>query len=250
MRHPRIIIASITLAAAAAIGGGITAAAATTSHASSPPAASQQAAATVRTVQATVGGKTETILVNSQGLPLYYYLNDTAAKSVVTGGLAALWPPLTSASPAATGLTGKLAAVMDVHGDQVAYNGHLLYTFADDQADQVTGQGVQGFFVATPGLTPITGSQTATGTARPRPLRPATLTATETARCPGPLPLFLRAELAAGARARRGLGWTGRHDNHQIRISGRAPDLVPADTALPPGRHHRPGRSFRATRAE
>ena len=86
MRHPRIIIASISLAAAAAIGGGITAAAATTtSHASSQPAASQPAAATVRTVQATVGAKTETILVNSQGLPLYYYQSDTAAKSVVTG---------------------------------------------------------------------------------------------------------------------------------------------------------------------
>jgi predicted lipoprotein with Yx(FWY)xxD motif len=161
MRHPRIIIASVTLAAAAAIGGGVTAAAATNSHAGSQPAASQHAAATVRTVQATVGGKTETVLVNSQGLPLYYYLNDTAAKSVVTGGLAALWPPLTSASPAGTGLTGKLAAVMDVHGDQVAYNGHLLYTFADDHAGQVSGQGVQGFFVATPGLTPISGSSTA-----------------------------------------------------------------------------------------
>jgi predicted lipoprotein with Yx(FWY)xxD motif len=161
MRHPRIIIASISLAAAALVGGGITAAAATTSHASSQPAASQHAAATVRTLQASVGGKTETILVNSQGLPLYYYLNDTAAKSDVTGGLAALWPPLTSASPGATGLSGKLAAVMDVHGDQVAYNGHLLYTFAGDQAGRVTGQGVQGFFVATPGITPLAGSSTA-----------------------------------------------------------------------------------------
>jgi predicted lipoprotein with Yx(FWY)xxD motif len=142
MRHPRIIIASISLAAAAGIGGGVTAAAATTSHASSRPATSQHATATVRTVQATVGSKTETILVNSQGLPLYYYLDDTAAKSVVTGGLAALWPPLASASPAATGLTGKLAVVMDVHGDQVAYNGHLLYTFADDRgpADRDPGQ--------------------------------------------------------------------------------------------------------------
>ena len=158
MRHPKIIIASISLAAAAAIGGGITAVAATTSHASSPPAASQSSSATVRTAQATVGGKTETVLVNSQGLPLYYYPSDTAAKSVVTGGLAALWPPLTSASPAAAGLTGKLTAVMDIHGNQVAYNGHLLYSFADDQPGQVTGQGVQSFFVATPGLTAITGS--------------------------------------------------------------------------------------------
>jgi predicted lipoprotein with Yx(FWY)xxD motif len=163
VRHPKIIIASISLATAAAICGGV-AAAATTPAASSPAVASQHAAATVRTTQSTVGGKTETILVTSQGLPLYYYLNDTAAKSAVTGRLAALWPPLTSASPAATGLTGKLAAVMDAHGDQVAYNGHLLYTFADDQADQVTGQGVQGFFVATPSLAPIAGSSASTGT--------------------------------------------------------------------------------------
>ena len=168
MRHPRIIIASISLAAAAAIGGGITAAAATSSHASSQPAASQSSAATVRTVQAAVGGKTETILVNSQGLPLYYYLNDTAAKSAVSGGLAALWPPLTSGSPAATGLAGKLTSVMDVHGDQVAYNGHLLYTFADDQAGQVSGQGVQGFFVATPGLTAINGSPALAPSVPPR----------------------------------------------------------------------------------
>ena len=167
MRHPRIIIASISLAVAAAIGGGVTAAAATSPSASSPPVASQHGAATVLTSPATVGGKTETILVTSQGLPLYYYLNDTAAKSAVTGELAAVWPPLTSASPAATGLTGKLAAVMDAHGDQVAYNGHLLYTFADDQAGQVTGQGVQGFFVATPGLTAITGSPAQSAPAAP-----------------------------------------------------------------------------------
>src|SRR5207344_401312 len=89
--------------------------------------------------------------------------SDTVAKSVVTGGLAALWPPLTSASPAATGLTGKLTAVMDVHGDQVAYHGHLLYTFADDQPGRVTGQGVQGFFVATPGLAPIADSPASPG---------------------------------------------------------------------------------------
>ena len=119
MRHPRMIIASISLAAAAAIGGGITAAAATTSHASSGPATSQHAVATVRTAQATVGSKTGTILVNNAGLPLYFYMNDTPTSSLVTGGLAAFWPPLTSASPAAAGLTGKLAAVMDTHGDQV-----------------------------------------------------------------------------------------------------------------------------------
>jgi predicted lipoprotein with Yx(FWY)xxD motif len=156
MRHPRIIIASLSLAAVAAIGGVTVASAASSDASSMPPAA--RAAATVRTVQATVAGKTETILVNGTGLPLYFYLPDTATKSNVTGGLASLWPPLTSASPTATGITGQLAVVKDVHGDQVAYHGHLLYTFADDQADHVSGQGVQDFFVATPGLTSIAGT--------------------------------------------------------------------------------------------
>ena len=169
MRHPRIIIASISLAAVAAIGGGITAAAAASSPASIRPPASQQAAATVRTAQAAVAGRTETILVNGQGQPLYYYQPDTATNSLVTGGLAALWPPVTSASPAAIGLHGTLAAVSDAHGHQVAYNGHLLYTFLDDHAGQVTGQAVQGFFVATPGLTPLAGSPAPAGAAPPAP---------------------------------------------------------------------------------
>ena len=160
MRHPKIIIASVSLAVAAAIGGGVTAAAATTN----PPASTvQHSANTVRTAQAAVGGKTETILVDSQGQPLYYFVKDTAAQSAVTGGLAALWPPLTSASPAASGLSGKLAAVSDNHGNQVAYNGHLLYAFADDHAGQVTGQGVEDFFVATPGLAQLTASPASTG---------------------------------------------------------------------------------------
>jgi predicted lipoprotein with Yx(FWY)xxD motif len=156
MRHPRIIIASIGLAAVAAIGG-VTAAAASSSPANHSTA-SQNAAATVRTVQAPVAGKTETILVNGNGLPLYYYQPDTATKSLVTGGLATVWPPLTAATTAVTGLNGKITVVKDAHGDQVAYNGHLLYTFADDHADQVTGQGFENFFVATPSLAQIAGS--------------------------------------------------------------------------------------------
>jgi predicted lipoprotein with Yx(FWY)xxD motif len=163
MRHPKIIISSIALAAAAA-AGGITAA----SAAASSPAASHSGAAAVRTASVTVGGKTETILVNGHGLPLYFYKPDTAAKSLVSGTLAQLWPPLTSAAPAAAGLNGKVTVLMDSHGDQVTYNGHPLYTFADDHADQVTGQGVEDFFVATPGLATISTSSTA-GTAPAAP---------------------------------------------------------------------------------
>jgi predicted lipoprotein with Yx(FWY)xxD motif len=150
MRHPKIIIAGLGLGVLAA-AGGITAAAAS----GSPAAGGHPGPTVVRTVPATVAGKTETILADGQGLPLYYYRPDTATRSLVTGELARLWPPLTSA--AAAGLGGKLAVLNDANGRQVTYNGHPLYTFADDHAGQVTGQGVQDFFVATPGLAPLTG---------------------------------------------------------------------------------------------
>jgi Secreted repeat of unknown function len=60
-----------------------------------------------------------------------------------------------------------LAVLNDVHGHQVTYNGHPLYTFANDHAGQVTGQGIQNFFVATPGLTPLTTSSAGTAPAAP-----------------------------------------------------------------------------------
>ncbi len=96
---------------------------------------------------------------------MYSYRPDTAAKSFVTGSLARLWPPLTSAAPTAAGVNGKLSVLNDVNGHQVTYNGHPLYTFAGDHAGQVTGQGVQNFFVATPGLTPLTTSSAGTAPA-------------------------------------------------------------------------------------
>jgi predicted lipoprotein with Yx(FWY)xxD motif len=166
MRNPKILIAGIGVALAAA--GGISAAVATSSAASTPPAVTAPStapgSATVRIAHALVGGRTEAILTNASGLPLYFYGPDTAATSLVSGGLAALWPPLTSASPTAAGLSGKLTVVNDAHGGQVAYNGHLLYTFTEDRPAQVTGQGFQNFFVATPGIAPKATSPTSTAT--------------------------------------------------------------------------------------
>jgi predicted lipoprotein with Yx(FWY)xxD motif len=167
MRHPKLIIAGIGLAAVAAVAGVTAAAAGGTSTSSTTTGHS--AMATVRTASATIAGKTETILVNSGGQPLYFYRPDTAAKSLVNGGVAALWPALTSPAPTAAGATGKLTVVNDAHGHQVAYNGHLLYTFTSDQSGQVTGQGVQNFFVATPGLTPIAASAASAGMAPSAP---------------------------------------------------------------------------------
>jgi predicted lipoprotein with Yx(FWY)xxD motif len=170
MQRPKIIIASVAVAAIAAVGGTTAALASGSSSSSAAPASSSapaSSAATVSTAQVSVNGKTETILVDGHGMPLYYYQPDTASRSAVTGQLAVVWPPLTSSAPTATGLSGKLTTVMDGHGSQVAYNGHLLYTFVTDGPNHVTGQGVQNFFVATPGMA------TLAGTTAPTPATPA-----------------------------------------------------------------------------
>jgi predicted lipoprotein with Yx(FWY)xxD motif len=166
MRKPRTTIAVIVLAAAATVGGvtvAVTAggsiptySATGATSATSPapaPANGAKSAVTVRTAIATVQGTAERILVDAKGLPLYIYKPDTAAKSLVTGQLAVLWPPLVARAPTAHGATGTLTAVATSNGQQVTYNGHFLYTFVQDSPGHVTGQGVQNFFVATPGIT-------------------------------------------------------------------------------------------------
>jgi predicted lipoprotein with Yx(FWY)xxD motif len=152
MKRPKVIIAGIGRVALAT-AGGITAA-----SASGAPAAGATGAVGVRTASATVAGKTETVVVIGRGLPLYFYRPDTATMSRVTGGVARLWPPLIPRGVAVAGVSGTVAGLNDVNGSQVSCKGHPLYIFADDHAGQVTGQGVTDFFVATPGLAPITKS--------------------------------------------------------------------------------------------
>ena len=161
MKHPRITIAAAVIAVGATVGGftlasggsGSTPAygAAASPSATGSAAALPASSATVQTATATVQGTRETILVNAKGLPLYTYKGDTATTSHVTGQLAALWPPLKSAAPTAHGAVGTVTSVPTTNGKQVADNGHFLYTFVEDTPGHVTGQGVQNFFVATPG---------------------------------------------------------------------------------------------------
>jgi predicted lipoprotein with Yx(FWY)xxD motif len=204
MRHPRTVVASVGLAAAAIAGVTIAATAGgSTPKPSATPAStvrttpmppttpgSAPATWTIHTAQATVGGTTETILVNQKGLPLYTYKPDTASTSMVTGSLAALWPPLDATAPTETGATGSLKVVNTANGHQVTYNGHFLYTFVEDSAGQVTGQGVQNFFVATPGLAAISGT-------------PVASTSPASVRAPAPA----RAPAAAPAPAGNGFGY-------------------------------------------
>lgn len=155
MQHPRITIAAVAVAAVTTIGGFAIAAAAGSSNsygARGMAPAGVVGGLTVQTATATVQGTSETILVDSHGLPLYLYEPDTAVTSRVTGELARLWPPLVAAVPTDRGIPGRLASVATTNGKQVAYNGHFLYTFIQDRPGKVTGQGVQDFYVATPNL--------------------------------------------------------------------------------------------------
>ena len=163
MQRSKRILVGVAVGVAALGGGAGFAAASSSSSTSTPTRAPQAGSApagstTINVTTASVGGNSEAVLVDAHGLPLYTFGPDTATTSRVSGGLAALWPPLVSASPTESGASGKLTVVRDTNGEQVQYNGHFLYTFVDDTPGHVTGQGVQGFFVATPGL----GSATAT----------------------------------------------------------------------------------------
>ena len=115
----------------------------------------------VRLAAAPVKGKSETILATPQGLTLYYFTPDTAAKAACTSACAKVWPPLVSSGSGTplgdAALPGTLQVLSDANGNQVQYNGHLLYTYAGDTAPgQTKGEGLFGkWFVCTPALTAL-----------------------------------------------------------------------------------------------
>jgi len=111
----------------------------------------------VRTMH--LSGSSQTILTDSRGFVLYFYVPDTATSTACTGDCASTWPPLlanasgqvSSSDP----LPGKLTVQRTANGSQVEYNGHLLYTYINDSAPgQMTGNGVDAWYVATTDLKP------------------------------------------------------------------------------------------------
>jgi predicted lipoprotein with Yx(FWY)xxD motif len=118
---------------------------------------------TVTTATTSLG----TVLTDSKGFTLYYFLPEKSSTiGACTGSCLTAWPPLvvTGAPTAAAGATGTLATVSvmlnGAAATEVTYNGWPLHTFAGDTAAaQTNGQGVMGkWFAAMPGT-----SSTATG---------------------------------------------------------------------------------------
>ncbi|MGO9874897.1 MAG: hypothetical protein ACLPVY_13975 [Acidimicrobiia bacterium] len=112
-------------------------------------------ATTTATIRAVTNGKLDKlIVVNAAGRTVYMYLPDGSSKtSKVPAALKAAWPPVIVSGTviAGTGLSAsKLAVDMQTAGaHQVAYGGHLLYTFASDTAPgQANGAGLGGVWFA------------------------------------------------------------------------------------------------------
>jgi predicted lipoprotein with Yx(FWY)xxD motif len=131
-----------------------------------PTTGGNGSSAVISTATVTVKGQSATVLTNAQGRTLYYFTADTATQSACSATCAQMWPPLLingSGGPtSSTTLAGKLSAQTDANGNQVEYNGHLLYTFSGDTAPgQTNGEGLFGkWFVTTPNLPIQSGGST------------------------------------------------------------------------------------------
>ena len=152
----RGVVALGVIALAAACGSNGPGSAGTTVS----PATSAASGVDLEQGTAKVMGANETVLTSPAGLTLYYLTVDTTTAPKCNGGCLTNWPPLLSnGNPSSmVPLTGTLIVVMNANGDQVAYNGHLLYRFAGDKAKgDAKGEGLQAFGgvwkVATPSLT-------------------------------------------------------------------------------------------------
>ena len=139
--------------------------------ANTPAAGSSSAvAASGNTVsEKTIGS--QQVLVDSQGMTLYWFVPDTSSKSNCSGQCATYWPPVKGPLTAGSGVTGTLATITRSDGStQATYDGHPLYTYIGDKSPgQATGNGknLSGgvwWEMTVSGSTPAPGS-TATGKA-------------------------------------------------------------------------------------
>jgi predicted lipoprotein with Yx(FWY)xxD motif len=154
----RRLVAALVVAAVALSACTSSGAATTPPTIPSAAAASQAAGAPMSVV---IGSATSaslgTYLTDPHGMTLYTKTGDSATSSTCTGQCAVAWPPLLVATggsaTAGTGVTGTFATLTRADGTvQVTYQGLPLYGWkGDTKAGDMTGEGVNGFLVATAG---------------------------------------------------------------------------------------------------
>ena len=156
------IIALTAVVASACTSAGATAAPTVqqpiTSPAASQAVASQAAGAPMNIVIGSASsGSLGTYLTDPAGMTLYTKSGDSATTSTCTGPCAVAWPPVLVATGGSatggSGVTGTFATLTRADGSvQVTYQGLPLYGWkGDTKAGDTTGEGVNGFVVATVG---------------------------------------------------------------------------------------------------
>ena len=151
------------MAAVLVCGGLAVAACGSQSSAKPTTTHSPTAAMVVKTATVKIDGKSQTILTDANGSPLYYFTADKSGKVTCTGQCATMWPPLTMPSGASkpeapAAIHGTLGVVSSGDGAKViTYNGWPMYTYSKDKASgEPTGQGADGhkWAVITPTVQP------------------------------------------------------------------------------------------------
>jgi len=85
-----------------------------------------------------------TVLTNSKGHTLYWFVPDTSTQSKCNGTCAHYWPPVPGPATAMAGVKGTLSVITRSDGTkQATWNGHPLYTYVGDTAPgQAKGNGL------------------------------------------------------------------------------------------------------------
>ena len=128
----------------------------TSTSTAAPPPSSVAKPKTVLTLRLLRNAKLgKQILVTPAGKTLYLYVPDAmSTTSTVPAAIKANWPEWTAPAGTIGVGAGVIRAKVAVHKQadgvrQVAYNGHLLYTFiGDTKPGDVTGQGLGGVWYA------------------------------------------------------------------------------------------------------
>ena len=146
------------LAVAGAAAGALIVGASAHTSASAPPETTPPGSEAPGGDGGVVGTATCTfcwLLTDGSGMTLYAFASDPAGEVTCVDDCAAEWPPLFvdgDSVPAVRDLDPSLFSLIETDdGNVLAINGHALYFFVDDEAPgDVTGQGVDDFFVVSP----------------------------------------------------------------------------------------------------
>ena len=158
MKRTTYAFALLAILGAVVIAGCGSSSSSSSTEASGSSNASEQVAST----SAEGGGMTVsgaevpglgTVLVDSKGLTVYEFTEDKGTMSNCYGECEAAWPPVTATGAPSSGegaMAADLGTTKRKDGTvQVTYNGHPLYTFAEDKkAGEANGNEAEGIWFA------------------------------------------------------------------------------------------------------